>query len=55
MHTQRRHTHWHKHTFIIRGGSKAEARRKQGFVRDLAPTKKKCQEKPIFTNLKKNI
>ena len=62
MHIQR-HTHTSTHVQSAHkrnGDNQAQEpgweRRKKGFVRDLAHTpKKKCQEKLIFTNLKKGF
>jgi len=58
MHIQR-HTHTSTHVLSAHkrnGNNQAQEPgwegRKKGFVRDLAHTKKKCQKKPIFTNLK---
>ena len=61
MHIQRQtHTRTHVQSAHKRNGDNQAQEpgwegRKEGFVRDLAHTKKKCQEKPIFTNLKKRF
>jgi len=62
MHIQR-HTHTsthiqsaHKRNSDNQAQEPGLEGRKKGFVRDFAHThKKKCQEKPIFTNLKKRF
>jgi len=58
----KRHTHTsthvqsaHKRNGDNQAQETSRERWKKGFVRDLAHTKKYCQEKPIFTNLKKTF